>query len=282
MKKTQAATKAFGHFRQGRVAMPLAVAFAALFMASAPMARADTAGPIKHAPADGKLKLYGAGGPHSALIKVADAWKAKTGKKVEFIYGPESKWAKQAQADADVLWGTAEQAITAYLENFKSFSSKDVKPLYLRPAVIAVKKGNPKGIKGFDDLLKDGMRIVVTEGAGVYNTSGTGVWEDVAGRRGKLDDVTRFRHNIVAFGKGSGASMKAFKSMDADAWITWPDWPAKYPEVLQQVDLSADRVIWRDLNFVTSPDADPEAREFLDFLVTEEAQILMATEGWVR
>jgi len=33
---------------------------------------------------------------------------------------------------------------------------------------------------------------------------------------------------------------------------------------------------------VLSPDADPEAQAFLDFLITDEAQELMATEGWQR
>ena len=67
------------------------------------------------------------------------------------------------------------------------------------------------------------MMIVVTEGAGVANTSGTGTWEDVAGRAGSLDDVKRFRSNIVGFGKGSGPSFQMFVSKQADAWITWPD-----------------------------------------------------------
>ena len=147
---------------------------------------------------------------------------------------------------------------------------------------IAVKAGNPKAIKGFDDLFQDGIKIVVTEGAGVSNTSGTGTWEDVAGRLGKLDDVVRFRKNIVAYAKGSGASFAAFKSIDADAWITWPNWPATHPDVLVSVAIGDDRQIWRDVNVALAPDADPEAEAFLDFLVTPEAQKLMRTEGWVR
>jgi accessory colonization factor AcfC len=52
--------------------------------------------------------------------------------------------------------------------------------------------------------------------------------------------------------------------------------------VLDQVDISPDRTIWRDINVVLSPDADPEARDFLTFLVGEEAQRIMLTEGWRR
>lgn len=231
---------------------------------------------------DSVVKLYGAGGPHTAIRAVADEWQKKTGHSVEITAGPEKTWSRNAQADADIIWGTSEQSMTAFLQTYEAFSSGQVDPIYIRPAIIAVKKGNPKEIKGFDDLLKDGMKIVVTEGAGISNTSGTGLWEDIAGRTGNLEDVRAFRKNIVAFAPGSGASFKAFKEMDADAWITWPNWPVTNPDVLEAVDLSDDRKIWRDVNVALAPDADPEAKAFLDYLISDEAKALMIREGWVR
>ncbi|MBN9672068.1 extracellular solute-binding protein [Roseibium aggregatum] len=235
-----------------------------------------------HNPADGVVKLYGAGGPHTAFKKVADVFEEKTGTKLVITAGPETTWSAKAQADADILWGTSEQSMTAFLETYGSFDTTEVRPIYIRPAIIAVRAGNPKGIESFDDLLKDGMKIVVTEGAGVANTSGTGVWEDVAGRTGSLDDVAAFRANIVAFEKGSGASFRAFKDKQADAWITWPNWPINNPDVLDYVELDEDHRIWRDVNVVLSPKADPEAQAFLDFLLTPEAEEIMKTEGWKR
>lgn len=237
---------------------------------------------IQHMPKDGIVTLYGAGGPNTAFQKVADVWQANTGKSVKIVAGPEATWSKDAQANADILWGTSEQSMTAFLETYLTFASADVEPIYIRPTIIAVKAGNPKGITGFDDLLKEGVKIIVTEGAGVSNTSGTGTWEDVAGRLGRLSDVDMFRRNIVTYAKGSGASFKAFQEMDADAWITWPDWPITHDDVLDQVDIAPERTIWRDVNVALSPDADPEAKEFLTFLVSDEAQKIMLTEGWVR
>ena len=237
---------------------------------------------IKHNAKDGIVKLYGAGGPDTAFRRVADLFQRETGIKVEVISGPEPTWSKNAQADADILWGTAEEEITSLLETYRDFSSDQVMPIYIRPTIIAVKKGNPKHITGFEDLLKDGMRIVVTEGAGVLNTSGTGTWEDVAGRLGKLDDVRKFRKNIVAYAKGSGAAYKAFNEKDADAWITWPDWPITHSDKLESVELAPERTIWRDVNVVLAPDADPEARLFLNFLGSERGAEIMKSEGWLR
>ena len=264
---------------------------AATFLAASP-ALADTASDrrgetafhdpsIAHAPSDGVVRLYGAGGPHTAFRKVADLWTERTGTEVEVIAGPESDWTAEAQASADILWGTSEQSMTAFLLTYTAFDPAEVEPIYLRPAVIAVAAGNPLGIEGFDDLLADGVRVVVTEGAGVYNTSGTGVWEDVAGRLGRLEDVAGLRANIVAYALGSGASYGVISGGDADAWITWPNWPLTKDDI-EMVELAPDRVIHRDVNVVLSPEADAEAQAFLDFLVTEDAQEIMATEGWAR
>lgn len=237
---------------------------------------------IVHNARDGVVRLYGAGGPDTALRKVAAVFHQETGIDVVITAGPEPTWSKHAQADADIVWGTSEEEITALLETYKDFASSDVMPVYLRPAIIAVKKGNPKHIAGFDDLLKDGMRVVVTEGAGVANTSGTGVWEDVAGRLGHLSDVATLRRHIIAFGKGSGASYKAFVEQDADAWITWPDWPITHADKADLVPLAPSRTIWRDLNLVMAPDADPQAHRFIAFLMSARGAAIMQTEGWTR
>ena len=237
---------------------------------------------IVHNPKDGVVKLYGAGGPHTAFRRVADVWGKKSGTKVEIIAGPESRWSADAQSDADVLWGTSEQSMTAFLETYKTFDHNKVNPIYIRPTVIAVQKGNPKNIQKFDDLLAKDISIIVTEGKGIYNTSGTGTWEDVAARKGSLSDVAGFRENIVSYSLGSGASFKAFKERSADAWITWPNWPITHADDMDMIYLADDRQIWRDVNVVISPNADPQAQAFLNFLISEKAQIIMKTEGWQR
>ena len=233
-------------------------------------------------PKDGIINLYGAGGPHTAFIKVAEAYTEKTGVKVKVNFGPESKWQADALKNADIIWGTSEQSTTAFLENYPAFASDDVEPIYIRKAVIAVQKGNPKNIQGFEDLIVDGMKIVVTEGAGVYNTSGTGLWEDIAGRLGSLAEVQRFRKNIIDFAKGSGASFRAFKNKNADAWITWSHWPLTHTDVVDMVQLSDERVIYRDLTIVTNTDVDKATNDFINFLKSDDGFLLFETEGWLR
>ena len=235
----------------------------------------------EYKPRDGVISLYGAGGPHTALIKVGKLFTQKTGVKVMVGFGPETKWADSAHKNADIIWGTSQQSMTAFLENFKEFHSDDVEPIYIRKAVIAVQKGNPKNIKSFNDLLKPNTKIVVVEGAGVYNTSGSGVWEDVAGRLGSLSDIKKLRKNIVSFSKGSGAGFKAFKN-GADAWITWTHWVKTHPKDADMVEFSKQRVIYRDLSIVTNPKADTRTKDFIEFLKGSEAEKIFYNEGWSK
>ena len=260
------------------------LAFSAILIPAETMAQSQSSPSAvnHHKGRDGVLRLYGACGPQNALRKVADAWERSNDLRVRITCGPEPSWTRQAQVDADIIWGTSEQSMTAFLQSFPSFPSTDVVPIYLRPAIIAVKTGNPRRIQRFEDLLQPGIRIVVTEGSGIANTSGTGIWEDIAGRKGKLEDVKRFRRNIVAFSTGSGASFKAFRELNADAWITWPEWAVDNPKVLQAIPITIDRSIWRDLNIALSTSADPQAASFLRFLVSDEAQKLMRGAGYVR
>ena len=141
------------------------LAFTATMVPAASMAQSQSSPTEvnRHQTRDGVIRLYGACGPQNALRKVADAWERSNGLSVNITCGPESSWSQKAQANADIIWGTSEQSMTAFLQSFPSFHSKDVVPIYLRPAIIAVKTGNPRRIQRFEDLLQPGIRIVVTE-----------------------------------------------------------------------------------------------------------------------
>ena len=51
---------------------------------------------------------------------------------------------------------------------------------------------------------------------------------------------------------------------------------------LDQVTMTSERTVWRDVNVALSCNADPAAKAFLDFLITKDAQKLMGSVGWIR
>lgn len=75
-----------------------------------------------------------------------------------------------------------------------------------------MQKGNPLKVKNLKDLATRNVRIVVPEGAGKSNTSGTGVWEDMIGRTKNIKMMSKFRSNIVAFAPNSGSAKTLFGS----------------------------------------------------------------------
>lgn len=237
---------------------------------------------VGYQPVDGIVRLYGPGGPHTALIKAAAEYQNITGQRVEIIYGPESRWSEEARKQADGIFNASEQSMLAYLENYPFVSVKDVRPMFMHAAVIVVPEGNPKNIRQFDDLIHQPHKIVVTEGKGTYNTSGTGLWEDIAGRLGRLEDIKKFRKNIVAYEQGSGAAFKAFQDLNADAWITWNDWAVANPGKTDVVTIEPERRIYRAFSLVISAKADAGAKQFADWLNTEEGARFFLQEGWLR
>lgn len=230
------------------------------------------------------INLYGPGGPHTALQEAASLYTHKTGVKVNVHYGPQAKWNEQARKNADILFGASEQSALAIARDHQAnFNEKDIEPLYLRQSILLVKKGNPKNIKGIEDLTRQNIGIIVNDGGGTSNTSGTGVWEDIAGRKGNIDTVTKIRRNIILFAPNSGTARKALESQSqADVWITWVDWAASNPGIGDVVEIAPDYTIWRDMNIVVRKDSDAETRQFAAWLHSDEAAPAFTKYGWSR
>ncbi|OZB51500.1 MAG: ABC transporter substrate-binding protein, partial [Thiomonas sp. 14-66-4] len=118
------------------------------------------------------LKVYGPGGPAPAMKEAAAAFEKATGVKVDVTAGPTPKWIDAARADADLVYSGSETMMSDFVAAMNGqIDSADVIPLYLRPLSIPVRPGNPRRIRGFKDLLKPGVKVLVVNGAGQ-----NGVW----------------------------------------------------------------------------------------------------------
>ncbi|HAH7687536.1 TPA: solute-binding protein [Escherichia coli] len=230
------------------------------------------------------INLYGPGGPHTALLEAARLYTEKKGVVVNVHYGPQNKWNEDARQNADIIFGASEQSALAVIRDHTDrFSEKDIQPLYLRKSILLVKKGNPKNIRGIDDLTRPGTGIIVNDGGGTSNTSGTGVWEDIAGRKGNIETVAGIRKNIILFAPNSGTARQALENLPgADVWITWADWAVSNPGTGDVVEIAPDYLIWRDMNIAVRQDADAETRQFAAWLQTDEAAPVFEKYGWSR
>lgn len=228
------------------------------------------------------LKVYGPGGPAPAMREAAKIFGEKKGIKVEITAGPTPNWKDQAMKDADLIFSGSEYMMT-------DFARKDlpglidlstIRTLYLRPSAILVRPGNPKNIKGVKDLAKQGIKIIVVQGAGQV-----GMWEDVAGRTGDVKLVDGVRRNIGSFAANSAEAKKLWNSdLSYDAWLIWTIWQKESPASADLVNTEKENTIYRSSGIAITNRTEKKsiAKEFADFIQSSEGQEIFVKWGWMR
>jgi len=231
------------------------------------------------APAAAQLRVYGPGGPAPAMKEAAAAFQRQTGVSVTVTSGPTPEWIDQAKKDADIIYSGSDTMMTDFIRQLPdSLRQQDVRPLYDRPAAILVRKGNPKRIKGFRDLARPGLRLMVVEGAGQ-----NGLWEDLASRTGGIGFHRAMRPNIAKFAKTSAEARAAWiEDKEIDAWIIWNIWQIENAAIADQVKIEPDVVIWRPMTIAitTGTRQRDAAARFAAFLEGREGAQIFKRHGW--
>jgi len=226
------------------------------------------------------LHVYGPGGPMPAVKEAAAAFGAAHGITVEVTAGPTSAWIGKAKADADVVFSGSETMMTDFIAAFGGqLDPKTVTPLYLRPAAILVRPGNPGRITGIRDLLKPGHRVLVVNGAGQ-----NGLWEDMAGRLGDIGSVRGFRPNIVTYAADSALARQAWtEDASLDAWLIWSIWQVSNHTLADQVAIEPEHRVFRDAGVALTQKGgqSADAKAFVAYLEGRDGARIFAKWGWI-
>ena len=169
--------------------------------------------------------------------------------------------------------------------NWKSTPTKGI--LTQSVVVIAVRKGNPKHIHGWDDLVKPGIKIITPNPA----SSGSAKWNILAAyghvlANGGTDAqaqayLTKFFHNVAALPGSGRDATTSFTSGNGDVLLSYENEAilarqsgADFDYVVPDQDL-----LIQNPGTVTTT-ASPSAKKFLTFLTGKEAQTDYAEEGF--
>ncbi len=225
------------------------------------------------------LHVYGPGGPLPAIKEAADVFGKEKHIQIVVTGGPAPRWLHDAQQNADLIFSGSEDMMSDFQVAMQgTLDPTTITPLYLREAAILVRPGNPTHIKGLQDLMKPGHRILVVNGAGQR-----GLWEDVVGRQGDIASVARFRANIAIVASNSGdARTDWINDKSLDAWLIWNIWQVSNPSLAEIVAIDRAHQIYRDcgIGLTTKGKSRPEPREFIRFLQSPQGAQIFHTWGW--
>jgi sulfate/thiosulfate transport system substrate-binding protein len=155
--------------------------------------------------------------------------------------------------------------------------------------VFAVRKGNPKNIRTWDDLVKDGVEVITPNPF----TSGGAKWNLMAAygaqrEQGKshpqaLDYLRRLLQNTPVQDKSAREALATFAGGKGDVLLAYENEAitAQAAEVELDYVIPDETILIQNPAAVTTEAKSPEkAKAFLDFLRTPEAQRIYASKGY--
>jgi sulfate/thiosulfate-binding protein len=153
--------------------------------------------------------------------------------------------------------------------------------------VIAVRKGNPKNIKGWADLVKPGIEVITPNPF----TSGGARWNVMAAygaqiEQGKTDAQADaylqqlFKH-VPVQAKAARDALQAFTGGKGDALISYENEAITAQQKGEALDyVIPDQTILIENPIAMTKSAGPKAKAFVKYAVSEPAQKIFAAKGY--
>ena len=181
----------------------------------------------------GNIRLVAYSTPREAYAKLIDLYRGGAGEGVSFqqSYGASGEQSRAVEAGlrADVVAFSLEPDMTRLVESgvvAKDWNAGEHKGMVTDSVVVfMVRKGNPKGIKTWDDLTKDGVEVLTPNPF----TSGGARWNVMAGygaqlEQGKTPEQARdylkaLFANVAVQDKSARESLTTFASGKGDVLL---------------------------------------------------------------
>jgi sulfate/thiosulfate transport system substrate-binding protein len=277
-----------------RVTLAAGVALIATIL-TAGLALADTT--LLNVSYDPTRELYKA--VNEAFIK---EWKAKTGETVsiEQSHGGSGKQARavidglQADVVTLALQGDIDQIAKAGLINadWQKRLGNNSSP-YTSTIVFLVRKGNPKNIKDWDDLIKEGVEVITpnpkTSGGARWNY--LAAWAYADNKYGHSEDkdkefIKKLYANVPVLDTGARGSTTTFAQRGiGDVLVAWENeaflaldelGADKFEIVVPSLSIKAEPPVAVVDTVVDDKGTRRVAEAYLNFLYTPEAQKIIA------
>lgn len=227
----------------------------------------------------------------------AEHWKEKTGQDVEITqsHGGSGKQALEVAngLEADVVTLALEYDVNAVRDagliedGWVSEFANDSSP-YTSTIVFLVRKGNPKNIRDWDDLVKEGVGVITpnpkTSGGARWNYLAAWAYADklYGGDEAQVKDfIKKLYQNVLVLDSGArGATTTFVENGQGDVLLAWEneaylsikDYPDDYEIIAPSVSILAQPSVAIVDKVVDSRGTRDAATEYLQYLYSDEAQ----------
>ncbi len=227
-------------------------------------------------PSTKTLTVFAGAASKPALEELGPMYQAKTGVEANITFGGSG---------AVLTQFSQEQYGDVYIPGSDDFMQKAEKKgavlegrtilAYLVP-VICVANGNPKKVRGLDDLVRTDLRVVVGQPKSVCLgdiaesvLTETGLWEKVKPR-------------IASYASSCEDTLNNLLLGEADAIIGWDVFARQHPDKVEAIALPAELARPRNIpaSVIKWSKHPEEARAFIQFLASDEAQTVWDRHGY--
>jgi sulfate/thiosulfate transport system substrate-binding protein len=243
-----------------------------------------------------KLSLVAYSTPKEAYGQIIPAFQRTVeGKGVEFSqsYGAsgEQERAVEQGLPADVVALSLEPDVTKLVkanlvdsswnsDKYHGFVTDSI-------VVLAVRKGNPKHIRSWDDLVKPGVDVVspnpFTSGGAKWNISAAYGAQLEQGKTPvqALDYLSKLFKNVSVLDKSAREALQTFTSGKGDVLIAYENEAITAQQKGEDIDfVRPDQTILIENPVAVTTKSKAKAKAFVDFLRTDTAQKLYAKNGY--
>jgi sulfate/thiosulfate transport system substrate-binding protein len=246
----------------------------------------------------GKLNLVAYSTPKEAYAALIPAFnKTSDGKGVSFTqsFGPSGDQARAVEAGlpADVV------ALSLAPDVDKLVDAKKVAKGWAKGAdhgfvtnsvvVFAVRKGNPKNIRTWDDLTRPGLQVIEPNPF----ASGGARWNVMAAYGAQLEEgkseaqatdyLNKLFHNVPVQDKSARDAMTTFTSGKGDVLLAYENEAIAAQQAGQDIDyvVPDQTILIQNPIAVTSTSKDPsKANAFIAFLRSKQGQQIFQSKGY--
>ncbi len=152
---------------------------------------------------------------------------------------------------------------------------------------IVVRKGNPLGIHGWDDLIKPGVEIVTpnpgSSGSARWNI--LAAWSHITANGGSEAEaetyLTKYYQNIVSLPSSGREATSAFTSGTGDVLISYENEAIAARQSGAEVDyVIPDTTLKIENPGAVTTTAPDSAKKFLSYVISDEGQKVFAAHGF--